>query len=74
MRTTLEIDDDVLQAMKQIAAKRKTTVGRVLSDLVRHAISSGDGDLRNGVSLMPRRPKGSAPLSMEIVNRLRDED
>jgi predicted transcriptional regulator len=25
MRTTLEIDDDVLQAVKEIAARRKTT-------------------------------------------------
>jgi hypothetical protein len=29
--------------------------------------------LRNGVPLMPPLPKGSAPLTMETVNRLRDE-
>jgi len=28
MRTTLDVDDDVLQAAKEIAAKQKTTVGR----------------------------------------------
>jgi hypothetical protein len=75
VRTTLEIDDDLLKAMKKIAAEQKTTVGRVLSDLARQAITSGEGQrVRNGVPLLPRRPKGSPPLTMDMVNRLRDED
>jgi Arc/MetJ family transcription regulator len=75
VRTTLEIDDDVLQAVKKIAAERKTVVGRVMSDLVRQALAVGEGErIRNGVQLMPRRPKGSPPLTMELVNRLRDSD
>ncbi|MGH9422337.1 MAG: CopG family transcriptional regulator [Thermoanaerobaculia bacterium] len=74
MRTTLEIDDDVLLAAKEIAANRRTTVGRVLSDLVRTSLHFAEGEqIRNGVPLMPRRPKGSPALTMEIVNRLRDE-
>lgn len=28
---------------------------------------------RNGVPLMPRRPEGHTPPSMETVNKLRDE-
>jgi hypothetical protein len=39
VRTTLAIDDVVLLAIKEIAAKRKTTVGRVLSDVARQAIA-----------------------------------
>ncbi|MBV8545429.1 MAG: CopG family transcriptional regulator [Acidobacteria bacterium] len=75
MRTTLEIDDDVLQAVKKIAAKRKLTLGRALSDLARQSITAGESDrVRNGVPLMPRRPKGSAPLTVEMVNRLRDQE
>jgi hypothetical protein len=74
VRTTLRIDDDVLQAAKIIAAHRKTTVGRVLSDLARQQIVDGKGDrVRNGVPLLPRRPKGSPPPTMELVNILRDE-
>ena len=38
MRTTLQIDDDVLQAVKQIAASRKISAGRVLSDLARQEL------------------------------------
>jgi hypothetical protein len=74
MRTTLDVDDDVLQAAKEIAANRGTTAGRVLSDLARKALEPAESvEIRNGVPLMPRRPKGSAPLTMELVNRLRDE-
>jgi hypothetical protein len=75
VRTTVEVDDDVLQTIRKIAAERKTTVGRVLSDLVRQALALDEDErVRNGVPLLPRRPKGSPPLTMEIVNRLRDEE
>jgi hypothetical protein len=74
MRTTLDVDDDVLQAAKEIAANRQTTAGRVLSDLARKALTpSQHGRVRNGVPLMPRRRKGSPRPTMEKVNRLRDE-
>jgi hypothetical protein len=74
VRTTLRIDDDVLQAAKKSAAEQKTTIGRVLSDLARRALAAGYGErVRNGVPLLPPRPKGSPPLTMELVNRLRDE-
>ena len=74
MRTTLDLDDDVLQAAKEIAANRGTTAGRVLSDLARKALEPTEsGEIRNGVPLMPRRPKGSPALTMELVNQLRDE-
>jgi len=71
MRTTIQIDDDLLQAVMDIAVSQKMSVGRVLSDLARQSL--GFPEIRNGVPLMPRRPKGSSPLTMEIVNRLRDE-
>jgi hypothetical protein len=38
MRTTLDIDDDVLQVAKEIATNRGTSTGRVLSDLARRAL------------------------------------
>jgi len=74
MRTTLDVDDDVLQAVKEIAANRGTTAGRVLSDLARKALQPTEiPEIRNGVPLMPRRPKGSPLMTMEIVNHFRDE-
>ena len=74
MRTTLEIDDDVLQAAKEIAANRSTTAGRVLSELARKALEPAKAPrVRNGVPLITRRPKGSVRPTMALVNRLRDE-
>ncbi len=73
MRTTLDIDDDVLQAAKEIAEMRRLTAGQVLSQLARKALEPADvGRVRNGVPLLPRRP-GSPKLTMKIVNDLRDD-
>lgn len=74
METTLDVDDDVLQAVREIAENRKTTAGKVLSELARKALTSTvtEGE-RNGVPLLPRRREGSERPTMEKVNRLRDE-
>lgn len=74
MRTTLEIDDDVLQAAKDLAANRGTTAGKVLSELARKALEPRSRSrVRNGVPLLPRRPAGGPKPTQELVNRLRDE-
>ena len=75
MRTTLDLDDDVLQAAKEIAANRGTTAGRVLSELARKALApTGRETVRNGVPLMPPLPTGAPRLTMADVNKLRDGD
>ena len=74
MRTTLDIDDDVLLAAKAIAQARAATIGRVVSDLARKALEpKGSARQRNGVPLLRHRPKGSPRPTMALVNRLRDE-
>lgn len=74
MRTTLDIEDDILQAVKEIAANRGTTAGRVLSDLARRALEPAEpAMLRNGVPLLPRRPAGARKPTMDLVNSLRDD-
>ena len=73
MRTTLDLELDVLQAAKEIAAARGMSAGQVVSELVRKALASTKtAEVRNGVPLLPRRA-GSPPLTMAAVNRLRDE-
>ena len=53
MRTTLDIDDDVLQAAKEIAARKRTTAGKVLSSLVRSALAPTETHtVRNGVPIL----------------------
>jgi hypothetical protein len=74
MRTTLTIDDDVLSAAKALAAQRNETIGDVISDLVRQALTppAPQVSTRNGVPLLPRRTKGG-PVTLETVNTLRDD-
>lgn len=75
VRTTLELDDDILQAAKELAAARGVTAGRVISDLARRALTptTRAAEMRNGVPLLPRRA-GARFLTMKEVNELRDAD
>jgi hypothetical protein len=75
MRTTLDIDDDVMQAAKELAALHGKTAGQVVSDLVRKALAedrSGGTRRRNGVPLIRRKP-GIPLMTAALVNELRDE-
>lgn len=77
MRTTLEIDDDVLQAAKEIAASRGTTAGKVLSELARRGLTPAARTkvrVRNGVPLLLSRTIEDPPLTMERINELRDDE
>jgi hypothetical protein len=74
MRTTLDIDEDILESAKELAAKRGTTAGRVLSELARRALAPKERSarIRNGVPLLPRQGRVRL-VTPEVVNRLRDE-
>jgi len=74
MRTTLEIDDDPVQVARQLAQQRKTTMGQVISQLVRKAMEPKNAPrMRNGVLLFDPKPGARKP-GMALVNRLRDEE
>ena len=75
MRTTLDLDADVLQAVKELGGMQKKTAGQVLSELARKALApdaQSHARVRNGVPLLPRLP-GAPIMTMADVNRLRDE-
>lgn len=74
VRTTLNIDEDVLQAAKERAVQRGTTAGKEISELARRGLRPRETSLevRQGVPLLP--PCGDVePVTLEAVNRLRDE-
>ena len=75
MRTTLDIDDDVLLAVKEMARVRGVSAGRALSELARGALDAPKRTykVRNGVPIIPRRP-GEPLLTLEMVNQLRDDE
>ena len=75
MRTTLAIDDDVLAAAKHLAERERKSIGDVISALARQGLTRSarnSRQVRNGVPLLPAR-KGSALVTLELVNQLRDE-
>ncbi|MFP5219397.1 MAG: antitoxin [Actinomycetes bacterium] len=60
MRTTLDVDDDVLTAVKERARRERRSAGAVLSDLARQALTGGAGGpagpvARHGFRPLPRR-------------------
>jgi len=73
MRTTLNIDDDVLRAVKEIARLRGTSAGAILSELARESLERGRSDrapeVRNGVPLLPAVP-GVGIVTPEAVRSL----
>ena len=75
MRTTLNIDREVLSAAKELAAHRGVTVGAVVSELARRALRPRNEELeeRNGVPLLPPRID-ARPVSLSVVNSLRDDE
>ncbi len=74
MRTTLDIDQDVLLAAKEMAKQQGISMGKVLSKLARQALTRpiAAADTRNGVPLFPYQPDAGV-ATLELVNRLRDE-
>ena len=75
MRTTLNLDEDVLWAAKELAVQRGVPVGRVVSDLARKALARQVDQMeeRNGVPLLPPR-SDARPVSLAVVNALRDDE
>jgi hypothetical protein len=73
MRTTVDLEEDVLMAAKELARQRGTSIGRVLSDLVRQALARPQSTAtRNGIPLFPVQPHAGV-VTPELVNQLRDE-
>jgi hypothetical protein len=78
MRTTLTVDDDVLLAAKERARREKRTVGKVLSDLARQALTSqyaaadaGKGEVFHGFEPFPHR---GAAVSNALIDQLREDE
>jgi hypothetical protein len=71
MRTTLNLDSEVLAKVRMLAKQRGVSLGEVVSELIRKALSPQKTTTkRNGVPIFPRRE--GPPPDLELVNRLRD--
>jgi hypothetical protein len=74
MRTTLDIDDDVLAVARARAEREHVSIGRVLSQLARAALQpvAGVPATRNGLPVLPNA-QNARPVTPDLVNQLRDE-
>ena len=76
MRTTLDIDKDVLQAVKELAAYERTTAGRVISDLAKRGLKQPTKHgvrekVRNGIRMLPNRDR---IITNAHIDKIRNED
>lgn len=79
MRTTLDIQDDVLAAVKALARQQGKTAGEVLSALARRALTGA-----TGTATAAREPRasygfrpfaaGEAVVTNEVIDELRDRE
>jgi hypothetical protein len=74
MRTTVNLDEDVLLAVKERALREKRTAGEVLSDLARQALTSGPGTPGHGAHGFRPLPSRGRPVSNALIDRLREDE
>jgi hypothetical protein len=74
MRTTVAIDDDVLEAARKLAAARDQSLGQVVSDLMRRglAVRVEHPGRNRGFPTFDVRDD-SPPITLEDVKRDEDE-
>lgn len=78
MRTTLNIDDDILAAIKDLAQKERVSAGRILSRLARESLTSrnfqqGSSVQKSVTGFRPFPPRKKFVSSAQ-VDRLRDDE
>ncbi len=83
MRTTLDIDEDILLAVKELAAAQETTAGKVLSQLARDRLSGQYPRAQEQLKVaeasaaqygfVPFAAEGRL-VTNELIHRIRDEE
>ena len=75
MRTTVSIDDDVLQAVRERARRTGRSIGAVLTDLARTALTRTSdpaaGDEFHGFAPLPARGR---PVTNAVIDALREDE
>ena len=77
MRTTLTIDADVLSAARDLAMVRQVSIGKIISELARDALTkTGNGPTELpesffGITPLPRR---GVVVSNDLINSIRDDE
>jgi hypothetical protein len=73
VRTTLEIDDDVIAAARELAAGERRSLGSVISELARRGLTPARVESVDGLPVI-RVPAGTPPITPEMVRRAHEEE
>ena len=78
MRTTIDIEDDVLAAAKELARMQNVSAGQIVSQLIRQALGGSQGaampSQRSEKTGFRPFPSRGVVLTDEQVNWLRDQE
>ncbi len=73
MRTTLELDEDVVAAARELAAEERRSLGSVISELARRGLTPARVEAGGRLPVI-RVPAGTPPITLQMVRRALDED
>jgi hypothetical protein len=73
MRTTLDLDDDVVAAARELASGERRSLGSIISELARRGLTPAQVGSEDGLPVI-RVPPGTAPITPEMVRRALDEE
>ena len=73
MRTTLALDDDILELAARQAKLRGVSLGKAVSDLMRRGLSATTPSLDKDGLVVFQLPKDSPQVTTEDVRRLETE-
>ena len=78
MRTTLNIDDDLLMAVREVARRNSQSIGAVVSGLLRQALDSNHTEGRVEAEEPPAAfgfrpfPRRGGLVTNELIDQLRE--
>ena len=75
MRTTVDVDEDILMLAKHLAQERRQSLGRVISDLARKGIqpAAPAGNRLRQIPVLARKT-GARPVTSQHVKELLEAD
>lgn len=74
MRTTVDLDEDILRVAKSLARESEKSLGRVISDLARRGLAPSETPrTRSKIPVFDRLP-GAKPVTSEMVKELLESE
>jgi len=73
VRTTLDLDRDVVAAARELAGAQRRSLGSVISELARRGLTPGQVEIDDGLPVI-RVPRGTPAITPGMVRRALAED